>query len=372
MLVAAAATLLLSASGLGISAPGGGVYGIGAAGADAVFVPGTGNPGETGSTHQGNEQVVAYKAAQPVTDDYTGSVHDGVNGLNVRVGSLPVGVSAEVGGYSQGAQVVRVWAAQPGATDNREVTITTTGDPCTEGTGILVRYPQLQAVMGVPCSPFPPGVHAVVINSADDPLADAPTDLSVVSVANAIAGYYYYHGGGYGPDQLNRADVRSYQVGNTVYVTIPAGQTAPLVMAARDHDIPVSPEVEAWVNSVVAHSDPGPAGAPPPAMAPAVQTAALPMTPVSAPAPMAAADPVETVQEAAAPYVEPVVDQATTWVDSTADSAGQGIAQAAAAATVVAPAQADVISQVADQAQAAVAGAAQQAQGFLNSLLPPR
>lgn len=373
LLVIAVAILLILTSGLGLSAYSGSALGIGDVRADAVFVPGTGNPGEMGSTRMGRENVVRYKAVPPVMDDYVGSVHEGVTGLNAEVAAMPTGASVEVGGYSQGAHVVRTWAAQPGATDGREVTVTTTGDPCTEGTGILVRYPQLQAVTGVPCSPLPPGVQGVVINSERDPLANAPTDLSLVSIANAIAGYYYYHGAGYGQDQLNRSDVRSYQVGNTVYVTIPAGQTAPLVMAARDHGIPVSPEIEAWVNSVVAQPDPGPQGtfAPVSAVAPATQPAALPVQTVSAPAPMAT-DPVAVTQEAVATYVEPVVEQANAWVDSTAWSADQGITQAAETAISVAPAQAEVIGQVAEQAQIAVDNAAVQAQGFITSLFPPR
>ncbi len=377
MLVVTVAILLILTSSLGLSAWRGNALGVGDVLADAVFVPGTGNPGELGSTRMGRENVVRYKAAPPVMGDYTGSVHEGVNGLNAEVEAMPDGATVDVGGYSQGAHVVRVWAAQPGATEGREVIITTTGDPCTEGTGILVRYPQLQAVTGVPCSPLPPGVHAVVINNERDPIANAPTDLSLVSLANALAGYYYYHGGGYGPDQLNRSDAYSYQVGDTVYVTIPAGQTAPLVMAARDHGIPVSPEVEAWINSVVAQPGPGPMGAFTPASmaVPAAQPAALPVTPVSTPAPMAA-DPVAEAQEAVnsyvEPYVEPAVTQASAWVDNTGWSANQGITQVAEAAVAVAPAQAEVIDQVAVQAQVAVDNAVQQAQGFIGSLFPPR
>lgn len=223
------------------------------------FVPGTGNPGETGSTNPGNEVVIAYPATQPVTGDYRGSVQSGVAGLNAAVNATAPGSSVEVDGFSQGAHVANEWAAQPGAMNGRTVTLVTTGDPCTARTGILVRSPEAQAIAG-PCSPLPPGTRQVVIVQACDPIANFPEKVDGLTLANALAGYTYCHGSGYGPDQLNRPDIYTYQDGPVTYKVIPGGTSSPLVQALHQNGIFLSADVEAGINAAVAQSGPGPQG----------------------------------------------------------------------------------------------------------------
>lgn len=306
-----------------------------------AFLPGTGNPGEKASVYPGQEYVVPYPAATPVVDNYADSVVRGAASTADAVRALPGGSSVVLSGYSQGAHAARVAAVQPGVVPDYAVTVVTIADPCTEQTGILVRFAIAQAATGVPCAPIPDGAQGVVINRADDPIANFPADLNGVTAANALAEYLYYHAHGYGPVDLNQTDVRSYTVGNVTYVTIPRDRTPALVRWARDSGIPVSPEAEQWVADATYRPDPGPAGwgaDPSPAplplydaaasvagpdlvadtwqhavVEPFAQAASNWSTPVAAPAPVSAADNVAAIADTARawlpPESAPVVDQ---------------------------------------------------------------
>jgi hypothetical protein len=286
------------------------------ASAHTVFIPGTGNPGETGSTNAGREYVVPYAADPPILGNYAASVNEGSNGAAAAVTSAPSGSDVSIGGYSQGGQAARQASNQPGVATDYNLTVVTTGDPCTEGTGILWRSPQAQMAAGIPCSSLPPNVHGVVINRADDPISNFPEKLTGITVVNAFIAYSYHHSGGYGPVDLSRSDVRSYTVGNVTYVTIPKDQTPALVQFARDHGIYVSPEIEKMINDEVAQPDPGPQGAFVPAASPA-----SPLVNASAPASMSVASP---LAEAAAMVddvfqahiVEPFVEQVETFANA--------------------------------------------------------
>lgn len=279
-----------------------------------LFVPGTGNPGETGSTNPGNQQVIAYPATQPVTSDYNGSLRAGVNGLNDAVNATPPGSSLEIGGFSQGAQVVNWWAAQPGAMDGRDVTLVTVGDPCTARTGILVRSPEARAIAGS-CAPLPSEVTQVVIMQACDPIANFPEKIDLLTVANALAGYTYCHGTGYTSDQLNRPDIYTYQDGNVTYRVIPAESTSPLVRALHQNSVFLPGDVEAGIDAAVAQSGPGPQGG----FDPTPVSAVYPVSAVADAPPVQ--DPVvqagEALQEAWDTHVvEPLAQAAEAWANT--------------------------------------------------------
>lgn len=340
-----------------------------------VFVPGTGNPGEKASLYVGQEYVVPYPAATPVTGDYPGSVVIGGNGAAeaARVSPPSDGV---ISGYSQGAHAARLAAVQPGVAADRTVTVVTIGDPCTEGTGVLVRWPVAQAATGnVPCQPIPPGAQGIVINHAEDPIANFPVELNGLTIANALAEYSYYHTYGYGPVDMSRQDVKVETVGNVTYVTIPRDQTPALVRLARDHGIPVSPEVERWVADATYRPDPGPLGAsspPPPAMP--VYEAAAPISEPLAPAPP---DPVTQAVEVVSetwqtqvvePFVQQTEDWANTWTAPVVapapvmEPSGNVAAVADSVQAVLPPDLAPVVDQVAADVQNSPLG------GFLNGL----
>ncbi len=274
-----------------------------------LFVPGTGNPGETGSTNPGNEWVIVYPATQPVTGDYPGSVRAGVASLGGAVDATPLGSSVEIGGYSQGAHVVNEWAALPGATDGRDVTLVTTGDPCTARTGILVRSPEARAIAG-PCSPLPPGITQVVIVQACDPITNFPEKLDLLTVANALAGYTYCHGGGYTSDQLNRPDIYTYQEGSVTYRVIPAESTSPLVRAMHQNGIFLPGDVEAGINAAVAQSGPGPQGGAGMVSTAAAQQVSAPVDVLPVP------DPLTQARQAVDEGLQNVAEEFTTQVES--------------------------------------------------------
>lgn len=257
------------------------------------FVPGTGNPGEAGSTHPGQGVIIAYPATQPVTGDYPASVRVGVAGLNDAVAASP-GASVGIEGYSQGAHVVNEWAAQPGATAGREVTLYTTGDPCTVRTGILVRSPEARAVAGH-CTPLPPGIPQAVTVQECDPIANFPERLDGLTAVNALAGYTYCHTFGYTPDQMTRQDMRVYHEGSVTYRVIPADPTPPLVKALHQHGIYLPAPAEQAIADALVQSGPGPQGDPGLVPARAVRQVSAPAdTPPPPPVP----DPVVQATEA--------------------------------------------------------------------------
>lgn len=343
----------------------------------AVFIPGTGNPGETGSVYAGEEYVVGYPAEAPVLGNYAASVTQGGNNAADVVRTMPPGNSVTISGYSQGGHAARLAAGQPGVASDHDVTVVTIGDPCTEETGILVRFPLAQAATGVPCAPVPEGSHGVVINRADDPIASFPTDLNGVTVANALAEYSYYHAHGYGPVDLNQTGVRSRTVGNVTYVTIPRDSTPALVRWARDSGFYVSPEIEAWVAGATVRPDPGPGGPMPPPAEPWVQPAAAV---VSDPAPVPpdvwsqASVAVEEVWQEN--VVQPFTQQVENWANAgtvqgatlapqpVMEPSGNVQAVAASATAVLPPEAAAMVDQVAVQVQNSPLG------GFLNGLPP--
>lgn len=338
-----------------------------------LFVPGTGNPGETGSTNPGNELVIIYPATQPVTGDYQGSVRAGVAGLNEAVNNTPPGSSVEVGGYSQGAHVVNEWAAQPGVLEGRDVTLVTTGDPCTARTGILVRSPEARMVAG-PCAPLPPGVTQVVIVQACDPITNFPEKIDLLTVANALAGYTYCHGGGYTSDQLNRPDIYTYQEGSVTYRVIPAGPTSPLVQALHQNGVFLPGDIEAGINAAVAQSGPGPQGGFVPASGSPVQQVAAPVDAPLAQDPLTQA--VQAVEAGVQDAAEDFADQVETFVANAAAPAPQWAPPppqepvaptgnvAAAAGFVQQYVPAPEVGWAASQIEASPVG------GFLNSLPP--
>lgn len=344
----------------------------------AVFIPGTGNPGETGSVYVGEEYVVPYPAEAPVLGNYAASVTQGGNNAADVVRTMPPGTSVTISGYSQGGHAARLAAGQPGVASDHNVTVVTIGDPCTEETGILVRFPLAQAATGVPCAPVPEGSHGVVINRADDPIASFPTDLNGVTIANALAEYSYYHAHGYGPADLTQTGVRSRTVGNVTYVTIPRDETPALVRWARDSGLYVSPEVEAWVANATVRPDPGPGGPMPPPADPWVQPAAAVVSDDPAPAPpdawsQASAAAEEVWQEA---VVQPFTEQVENWANvgsaqevtsvsaPAMEPSGNVQAVADTVKTVLPPEAAPVVDQVAVQVQNSPLG------GLLNGLPP--
>ena len=217
--------------------------------ATMVFVPGTGNPTSVGvPPHHGPTKVVRYPAAPPVVGDYPGSVHHGNVSLNHSVRNSPP--YSEVAGYSQGAQVVREWAAtHPQAA--RQSVLYTVGDPCTEGTGIVPSWNVAQWAVARPCHRVPPGVHMVVINRPEDPIGNFPKRLdNGVAIANALAGYDLDHGN-YRRINVNAPGARSYTVGNVTYVTLPAHKDPALVRWLARRGIHLSPQDKAAVRSLV-------------------------------------------------------------------------------------------------------------------------
>lgn len=248
-------------------------------GQQVVFVPGTGNPGEKGAVYTGHEYVVPYSAQTPVFGNYAASVVQGGDGAANAVRTLPPGTAVVLSGHSQGGHAARLAAVQPGVASGYPVTVVTTGDPCTEGTGILHRFPLAQLAAGVPCAPIPPGAQAVVINHAQDPIANFPLELNGITAVNALIEYTYYHTHGYGPVDFNRADAQVETVGNVTYVTIPRDQTPALVRFAREHNIPLAPEVERWIADATYRPDPGPQNVPP-AATPVYNVATAPAEPL--------------------------------------------------------------------------------------------
>jgi hypothetical protein len=370
VVVVLSATGLILTGILGVTIQGGNVLGVQAAHAETVFIPGTWNPGEVGSLNVGREQVVQYAAAPPILGDYPNSVREGAAKAADMVNAMPLGSTIVMGGFSQGGQSAREGVNQPGVATDYNVTVVTTGDPCTERTGILWRSPQAQAVAGIPCSLFPSNVHGVVISRADDPLANFPEKIDGITVANALAAYSYYHASGYGPVDLSRSDVRSVTVGNVTYVTIPADSTAALVRLARDHGFYVSPEVEKLINDDVAQSDPGPHGAPPPPM---VQVSA-PVTQASMPVADPLTQAVEAVQEAwQNTVVQPLAIQAENYANNASQAvtappspldmpSGNVEAASTAVKSVLPPQAAPVVDQWAAQVQNSPLG------GLINGL----
>ena len=253
--------------------------------------------------------------------------------------------------------------------------VVTIGDPCTEGSGILVRWALAQAATGnVPCRPIPPGVQAVVVNHAQDPIANFPLELNGITAANALAEYTYYHTYGYGPVDMTRSDVKVEVVGNVTYVTIPRDQTPALVRFVREHGVPVSPEVERWVADATYRPDPGPLGTSSQPTTSSVHEVAAPINESPAPVvPDPVAQAVEVVDEAwQAQVVEPFVQQAEDWANNWSAPAvasapvmmpsGNVAMVANSVQAVLPPEAAPVVNQVAVDVQNSPLG------GFLNSL----
>lgn len=251
-----------------------------------VFVPGTGNPHDAGiPPHHGKIRFVPYPASPPVVSDYPGSVQAGTSSLQHT--AITTHNVTEIGGYSQGAQVVRIWAARHPRAASR-YTIVTVGDPCTEKTGIIRRWPTARAATVVGCPQVPAGVQMIVINRADDPIANFPARLdNGVAIANALAGYDLDHSS-YRHINVNAPGVRHHTVGNVTYITLPAHKTPALERLLVSRGIHLNRQDRGTVRSLVSAPTAQPAPSPrrdavasvpaPPAVVAPVQAA-----PVSAP-----------------------------------------------------------------------------------------
>jgi PE-PPE domain len=292
------------------------------ASAQTLDVPGTDDHTTVRSTDS-QAQLVDYPASSPVTGQYASSVQQGVVNLNAAVDAeRQAGQKAvRVEGYSQGAHVVREWAALPGATDGLRVDITTMGDPCTSRTGILVAWEIARTIAGTDCPPPPDGnVHMRVINNPHDPIGNAP-QWTLAGLIEGGAGYYY-HATYY--NDLGNVEIRWYTGADGIEYGTIVDDTPAAIRFLQDHGVAVPPEVQQWWKDMTAQPDPGPGvpGAPQaPAdglVHPAAATVGVATPDVPQPAPPSGnvAAGAEVVKAWVPLEAAPVVDQVATVIQN--------------------------------------------------------
>ncbi len=228
---------------------------------DTFVLEGTGSPGLSGvAVPEGTHPVtVEYPAVSPFSGQYKSSIDQGAQNMGTMVGPAVGQGRVNTSGYSQGAHALTNYVGGMGP-NAPPMSITLTGDPCVEGTGIM-QQPLAQMVTGSRCTPLPtsPNVQVTIISHQGDSIADFPRVYDGINLLDGLAGYDLTHRDGY--NNVGLAPSRSYDVGNVHYVTIlnPSGET-PLLQWLHVRGVYLPKDWENAVRQDTARPDPGPGG----------------------------------------------------------------------------------------------------------------